>query len=647
MKKLIFFILIAGIILAMPPRPGWREGTNAPEPVFPPGVEVAGENKLFGFRELETVCILMQFPDNLADTIRRSPARFDSMLYSTNVYRNQPYRQGSLKDYFFENSYGTYTVRGGIAGNRWFLSQYNYSRYYDGNYMLTTGSQLARENLQQVDQYVDFRQFDLNRDNRIEALFMVHAGPGGEDNGNVNCCWSHAIPGFTYTTNDGVTIYGVTNVPEVNLVTPIRETTLCCIGVMCHELGHLVGLPDLYDPSRNTWGIGYWGLMGYGAWGAGGNTPWSPSHMEAWSKVRAGFVTPQIITRDTFNLRIVDIETNPVAYKVWRNGLNTDTCFYLENRKNWGFDTPLPGSGLLIWHIDPAQGSYHNIVDLEEDSTFHLDRGSGVRPDPHIYHQELGDTSDPLPGIWQRLVFDNNTKPNSRNRVNQPTNVGIRNIRMVGDTVICDITLGATVKDVGVLTISAPRGTVDSGTVVTPACSLYNFGTTTETYRVRMKIGQFYDTTATVTNHNPVSKVYLTFPTWTVREPSGNYPVSCSTELVGDLQGINNKQTDSVTIRGVVAIADGRKKIGDGWVIKPNPTKGKTDVYCDLPIKSLVVLKVYNILGEIISPPKVQIKENGESGKRYWTIEKLPPGIYILSFETKEYKDRRKLIVLE
>ncbi len=426
------------LCLAIPPRPGLLN-TGTPTPIFPPGIEVPGPNKLRGYDHCETVTILMQFPDNRADTVRHSAARFDSMLYSVGVYNSQPYRQGSLNDYFLENSYGAYQVRGAIAGNRWFTSSYNYSRYYDGNYLLSTGSQLASENLQQVDGLIDFRQFDINGDGHIDAMFMVHAGADGADNGDVNCLWSHAIPWFNYQTDDGVIIDGVTNVPEFAMVTAARETTLCCIAVMCHELGHLVGLPDLYDYSRNTWGIGYWGLMGYGAWGAGGCTPWSPSHMEAWSKVEAGFVQPSVITTNTYSLRIPDVETNPVIYKVWRQGRNTDTCFYLENRQRKGFDSPLPGPGLLIWHIDPALGSSHNIVDLEEDSTFHLDRGTGVRPDPHIYHQALGDTSDPLPGNWNRVVFDSASVPSSRDRLGRSTGVCISRIRQEGDTIVCDV----------------------------------------------------------------------------------------------------------------------------------------------------------------------------------------------------------------
>ena len=448
MQRIIFLYIIIGGLIAMPPKPGLFDlitgcsvTTGDHYPIFPSDWGQPGPNKLIDRENLETVAILMQFPDNRADTIRRPPALFDSMLYSTGVYNNQPFRQGSLNDFYLENSYGTYQVLGSIVGNRWYMSSHNYSEYYDGNYMLSTGGDLAQENVQQVDQLVNFNDYDLNHDGHIDAMFMVHAGPDGADDGNVNHCWSHAIPYFNYLTNDGVIIDGVTNVPEFAMVTPARETTMCCIAVMCHELGHLVGLPDLYDGSRNTWGIGYWGLMGYGAWGAGGNTPWSPSHMEAWSKVEAGFVDPIVITNDTYNLRILDIETHPVAYKVWRNGTDRDTCFYLENRQQKGFDTPLPGSGLLIWHIDPSRGSWHNKVDLEEDSTFHLDHGNGVRPDPHSYHQELGDTSDPLPGNWNRTVFDNYTVPNSKDNHGLPTNVGIRNIQQVGDTIICDVTL--------------------------------------------------------------------------------------------------------------------------------------------------------------------------------------------------------------
>jgi immune inhibitor A len=455
MRISVLILTLSVLALAMPPRPGMLEGTGSPTPVFPPGVDVAGPNRLKDESDLETVTILMQFPDNQADTLARSPARFDSMLYSTGVYNGLQYRAGSLHDYWLECSYGDYHVRGGIGGGRWFMSNYNYSRYYDGNYLLSTGSQLAEENLQQVDAYVDFSQYDLDQDGHIPALFMVHAGADGADNGNVNCLWSHALPYFSYTTNDGVVIDGVTNVPEFAMVMAAKETTMCCIAVMCHEMGHLVGLPDLYDQSRYYWGPGYWSLMAYGAWGAGGNTPWSPSHPDAWCLNEAGFVSPTVVTTNLYNVHIPPVENEPVVYKAWRRGADGDTCFYLENRQQRGFDAPLPGHGLALWHIDPYyRSAMYRYVNMEEDSTDHLDHGNGVRPDPHVYHQELGDTSDVLPSIWNRVVFDSASKPSSRDRNNLSTGVCIRNIHESGDTIICDIIVKP--ESVGLAEVPAP-----------------------------------------------------------------------------------------------------------------------------------------------------------------------------------------------
>lgn len=441
MKKIAMLLLaLVTVLPAMPPRaPGQGPATCI---VGPP----REQPKDLGRRaSIETCVILVQFTDNRADTIRRRPACFDSMFYSTGVYTGQPYRQGSLNDFFRENSYQLTDVRGGICGNRWFLSNRTYSYYYDGNYMLSTGYQLARDAVALADATVDFRQYDLDNDNHLDGVFVVHAGPGGEDTGNTNHCWSHAIPSFNYTTADGVIIDGATNVPEINLVTSSLDTTLCCIGVMCHELGHVVGLPDLYDGSRNTWGVGYWSLMGYGAWGAGGNTPWSPSHADAWCKRRVNWQTLTSITTNTFGLRILDNETHSAAYRVWRNGIVGDTFFVLENRQNKGFDSPLPGHGLLIWHIDPRYGgTYHNVVDLEEaDGEEDLEHGWGYRPDPHYYHDTLGDSGDPFPGAHVNRLFDNNSFPNSKNNYGAATNVTVRNIYEIGDTIICDVLINS------------------------------------------------------------------------------------------------------------------------------------------------------------------------------------------------------------
>jgi hypothetical protein len=101
--------------------------------------------------------------------------------------------------------------------------------------------------------------------------------------------------------------------------------------------------------------------------------------------------------------------------------------------------------------------------------------------------------------------------------------------------------------DVGVAKLMAPTGSLDSGTVVTPACSLRNYRSYAETYPVRMRIGTGYDTTVTVTNHQPGTTVYVQFPQWTALA-RGSIAVACSTELATDDIASNDLATTTLTV---------------------------------------------------------------------------------------------------
>ncbi len=102
--------------------------------------------------------------------------------------------------------------------------------------------------------------------------------------------------------------------------------------------------------------------------------------------------------------------------------------------------------------------------------------------------------------------------------------------------------------DVGATHILVPAGTLDSGTVVTPACSVYNYGTTTATYQVRMRVAPGYSRTVTVSAHVPGTRRYAAFPNWTAAQ-RGTFAVTCSTELSGDSLLSNDRQVGSVTVR--------------------------------------------------------------------------------------------------
>jgi hypothetical protein len=101
--------------------------------------------------------------------------------------------------------------------------------------------------------------------------------------------------------------------------------------------------------------------------------------------------------------------------------------------------------------------------------------------------------------------------------------------------------------DVGVSRLIAPIGSTDSGTVITPSCSLRNYRSYAETYPVRMRIGSDYDTTVTVTGHQPGQTVYVQFPQWTALARGSN-AVACSTELTTDDISSNDVVKSTVTV---------------------------------------------------------------------------------------------------
>ena len=69
--------------------------------------------------------------------------------------------------------------------------------------------------------------------------------------------------------------------------TACDASTIMGVGTIAHETGHAFGLPDLYDTSGSSQGIGGWGLMGAGNYAR----PYSPASFDAWSLLALGWAT--------------------------------------------------------------------------------------------------------------------------------------------------------------------------------------------------------------------------------------------------------------------------------------------------------------------------------------------------------------------
>lgn len=423
-------VVLIPFLFLMPPNPYIKRAIIQPE--FPLLMNVGIKRIDPPLGEKKALVILVDFVDN---QYIYGSAEFDSLIYGEN--------QNSLRDYYTEVSYGNFTIskQSTIAG--WYRAPEDYSFYVGNEYGISDpypnnaqGLVVAVCNL--ADPYVNFADFDEDGDGVVDALFVVHAGPGAEETGDEDDIWSHqwqlsdnssGSPG-AYLTNDGVYVDHYSMEPERFQDYSARIT----VGVFAHEFGHILGLPDLYDTDYSTNGIGDFGIMASGSWGRVNSQDLpgsSPTHLCAWSKYQLGFVSPTEIDRIGISRlesqSVACAANNAVAYRLledpggpdwdWLGG--SGEYFLVENRYRSGFDESLPGDGLLILHVDDTETDNSNenhplvgIMQADGDEEFLLsDWGS----DADLWKNSnygFGDTSRPA-----NLDYDGN-----------PTGVWVYNI---------------------------------------------------------------------------------------------------------------------------------------------------------------------------------------------------------------------------
>ena len=417
-----------------PPNPaagGWppylRRSPTAPSPTPTQTTGVA-----------RILVLLIQFSDTAANP-SHDGAYFDSRLNSTGGSVR------SVRSYYQEVSRGALTLNATIIST-WFTSAHPMS-YYGAD--SSTGVddangpiyRLVVEAVRLADPSVNFASFDTNGDGVVDHLMVVHAGAGQESNpGQKDLIWSHrwavldadpTTPGSQSLTADGVQIYGYT-----------MESEDFVVGTATHEFGHDLGLPDLYDTDGSSHGAGIWDPMAEGSWN-GNPAGSSPAHMSAWSLMRLGWVTPTDVTTSLVGTSIDAVETSGKVFRLSIPG-SIQEYFLIENRQPLGFDAGLPGSGLLIWHVDDSQTSNdqdtHRLVDLLEAD----EASTGDHP---------VDASDP----WHDTAsgWGPETVPDSRAYDGAATGWRVRDISASGATMIATIAHDVT-KDLAVSAIRLP-----------------------------------------------------------------------------------------------------------------------------------------------------------------------------------------------
>jgi M6 family metalloprotease-like protein len=354
---------------------------------------------------LRVPTVLLAFSDTPTPTLPIA-IDYDSVFYTVTPLAGRPY---TVRTLYEEISNGLFSVTGQAYG--WVSLTDNSSFYLDacgafnpldcgtGRTRFANG---FREALAALDGVIDFSQYDndgsdnapntLDDDGVVDVVQFVQPVLGGECGGPG--MWAHKFNlgdlGGVYATNDASAGGGFVTVNSYLVVSGVggidcgNPGDIMAIGVSSHELGHGIGLPDLYDTFGASAGIGEWGLMGSGMYTS---LP-SPTHYSAWSKEQMGWVTVRdITTSGAYTLG--PVVSGDTVFAIRPLGGNPGgEYFLLENKQAVLADTAnlLTGGsrgpkngGLLVWHIDSVQvdqgspgntvntGAVHGVALIEAD----------------------------------------------------------------------------------------------------------------------------------------------------------------------------------------------------------------------------------------------------------------------------------------
>jgi M6 family metalloprotease-like protein len=361
--------------------------------------------------------------------------------------------------YFTKQSYNLYTITGCDVQD-WMMTD-NTESFYSQNAGNLVGSDLASSMflpvLRQVDANgLDFAMYDADLDLTIDALTVIHSGYASEQGSGSECnanppqnrIVSQGHVGGSspsiWTSNNGLyTMNGFSISSAFDRACP-NTATWATWGVAAHEKTHTFGTPDIYDLATRSNGGKF--LGGVGLYDIMSN-PFGPASdgnaggMSSFIKEITGWVQPVDIQYDgTYTIRALNDYGD--VYKITK-GYATDEYLLIENRQNTGYDAGLPGSGLLIYHIDktieqqnragfpgqsgwPNNGNHYRCAVLQADGKYDLEQGmnNGDAGDYWVQGMTLG------PGYGQ-------TYPNTDSYQNgniQSTGITITDISASGST---------------------------------------------------------------------------------------------------------------------------------------------------------------------------------------------------------------------
>ena len=251
----------------------------------------------------------------------------------------------------------------------------------------------------------DLSPWDFDNNGIVDRLLILHSANPQEISGGSSSIWSH-MSGL-----DNPIKIGKWSINHYTIA-----STKSGVGTIVHEMLHQMGAFDLYDvhsslPTSNWNGIGVWGIMASGNWNGNGNTPALPSSstLELIGIERGILVNPNY--GGNFTLSPISDGGNYLNLII-----GPGENIKITNRGNYGFDTSLPGHGILVEHQDTNNGdtgsnlvntdsknAWLKIIEADGDDALIRNKDSGSGGDVFTDGDIFGNT-DTSNGM---IIYDN------------------------------------------------------------------------------------------------------------------------------------------------------------------------------------------------------------------------------------------------
>ena len=305
---------------------------------------------------------------------------------------------GSVRDYYYDNSNHIFDPHFDVVGP----VNVPYSCRYPQS--TSRSDAIFYAALDSIDSEVDFSQYDTDGDGYVDMVFFLVAGFSANYGGNdESYLWPHMYYLYNAPAHDGV-LFGLYACSTEIAGWEGYYSSVNGIGTFCHEFGHVLGLPDLYDTdyegsggeSRNP---GQWSIM---AGGSGNDFGRNPVGYSLYERYSLGFTTPQLLD-EAGEYELQPLDMGNVGYRL--NTPNQDEFFLIENRQAGKWDRNLPGHGMMVARVDSSNVRvwWQNTVNCDPKHMYYeLLRAS--------YTGRDSDT-DPFPGTAGVTSITNFTDP--------------------------------------------------------------------------------------------------------------------------------------------------------------------------------------------------------------------------------------------